>query len=87
MKKNQAPYLITLMLLICMAILSLAIGSVSIPLDTLIQLVSNRLGLAIAPANSDVFAAILFRLRLPRTILIALRNPSQDVAITIQRYF
>lgn len=72
MKRIPFPYLISIVLLICVALLSLAIGSVAIPLRTLLQLLANKMGFTGIPAGSEIFSTILFELRLPRTILIAL---------------
>ena len=59
------PYLITLLALIVMLIVSLAIGSVFIPPAELWRVV-------IGAPSSDTFGTILWNIRLPRTMLIAL---------------
>jgi iron complex transport system permease protein len=72
MKRLASPYAITILLWIFVSILSLAIGSISIPVQTVLQLLAGKLGLASTPAGTELFSTILFELRLPRTILIAL---------------
>jgi iron complex transport system permease protein len=72
MRRLPFPYLISIILLIISAVLSLAIGSVAIPLKTLLELIGAKLGLSVQPEQADAFAAILFQLRFPRTALIAL---------------
>lgn len=60
-------YLISLVLLAVGVLLSVAVGSVFIPPAVLLRLIGN-------PASPDLqtFANILFQLRLPRTVLVAL---------------
>ncbi len=59
------PYLITLLALIFMLIVSLAIGSVFIPPAELWRAITGS-------SSSDIFPTILWNIRLPRTMLIAL---------------
>lgn len=59
------PFLITLLALAAMLILSLAIGSVFIPPAELWHVITGS-------ASSDTFRTILWNIRLPRTVLIAL---------------
>jgi iron complex transport system permease protein len=67
------PYILTIALLALALLLSVAIGAVVIPPGLLTQAVAARvLGLA-APADwTPTFEAILFKLRLPHTILMLL---------------
>ncbi len=67
------PLLIALLLLTLALILSVAIGSVTIPPVTLARMLLAQIpGLPIQPDWPDSFAAILFQLRLPHVLLIAL---------------
>ncbi|HMB24464.1 MAG: FecCD family ABC transporter permease [Chloroflexota bacterium] len=59
------PFLITLLALVLMLLLSLAIGSVFIPPAELWRAASGV-------ASNDTFRTILWNIRLPRTVLIAL---------------
>ena len=59
------PFLITLLALLIMLIVSLAIGSVFIPPLELWRLISGT-------STNDTFRTILWDIRLPRTVLIAL---------------
>lgn len=59
------PFFITLLILAVMLIVSLAIGSVFIPPAELWRVVSGT-------SSSDTFRTILWNIRLPRTMLIAL---------------
>lgn len=71
-RRTPAAYPTVTVILIAACLLSLGVGSVPIPLGTLLQIIGAKLGLNPTPADSEVFATILFKLRLPRTILIAL---------------
>ncbi|NMC54874.1 MAG: iron ABC transporter permease [Chloroflexi bacterium] len=64
--------LIPLLLLAACLIASVAVGSVFIPPATLLGLLGARLSGQTIPADWQPFAAIIFDLRLPRTVLIAL---------------
>ncbi len=70
MKRNTArPVWMIYVLLVAALTLSVMVGSVFIPLPDLWNAIKN--GLAGSP-NADTFSTILFSLRLPRTVLIAL---------------
>ena len=71
MKRLTNPYIVTILLWIVVSILSLVVGSVAIPIQTVLQLLAAKLGLSSIPLQSDLYATILFDLRLPRTVLIA----------------
>jgi iron complex transport system permease protein len=66
------PYWICGLALVLMMVLSVAVGSVWIPLPTLAGLFRARLGGATIPAEWQPFETIVFSLRLPRTVLIAM---------------
>ena len=74
--KMKHPFLITLLLLAAATLLSLAVGSVFIPPATLLQALADRLAslhlTASATAVQDTASIILFQLRLPRTVLVAI---------------
>jgi iron complex transport system permease protein len=72
MKRVITPYLLLIPLIIIVMILSLAIGSVSIPVDILLKLLASKLGISTGASIPTVFSTIVIQLRLPRTILIAL---------------
>jgi len=59
------PFIITFLALVIMLILSLAIGSVFIPPAELWRVISGSV-------SSDIYRTILWNIRLPRTVLIAL---------------
>lgn len=67
------PYLISLLILAASIIISITLGSVSIPLTTLAKLLISKIGgassLDTAPQS---FSTILFTLRLPRTVMVGL---------------
>lgn len=72
MRAADRPFWITTLLLALALLLSVAVGSVFISPANLIQILSARIqGLEI-PAALQPFAVILFSLRLPRTVLIAI---------------
>jgi iron complex transport system permease protein len=67
----KRPYLVTLLILLAAIVLSIAIGSVFIaPLD-LARVIAAQIAGSI-PAELKTFALIVFKIRLPRTVLIAL---------------
>jgi iron complex transport system permease protein len=67
------PYLWNIVLLFIGLIISVAVGAVFIPPGTLLRILAAQLpGLAILPDWPEAFPAILFKIRLPHTILIAL---------------
>lgn len=74
MKKSSIqPYLWNIAILIAALVASVAIGSVFIPPTTLLRILAAQLPLAnVNPDWPHTFATILFKVRLPHTILIAL---------------
>jgi iron complex transport system permease protein len=73
MPHNLRPYFINLALLVAALIVSIAVGSVFIPPDTLLRMLVARLpGTGITPDWPASYTAILFAIRLPHTALIAL---------------
>ena len=101
MNNNTArPWIISLVLLAAALLLSVAVGSVFIPPATLLTLlVSGPAGSVSLPEPLQPLVTILFSLRLPRTILMALvgaalagsgtayqglfRNPLADIVATV----
>jgi iron complex transport system permease protein len=74
---TRFPFLIISVLLVIAALLSLALGSVTIPFTSLLDLISTRLlGLRLTQADSTIFSVIFFELRLPHTVLIAITGAS-----------
>ncbi|NIP85207.1 MAG: iron chelate uptake ABC transporter family permease subunit, partial [Planctomycetales bacterium] len=72
-KKAVPPYLLAATLLAGALLLSVAVGAIFIPPGALIKLVLSRLpGYALPASLPDTFGVILFRIRLPHTVLIAL---------------
>ncbi len=77
MKLKFSPMLIAVVLASFAGLLSLLIGSVPIPLGTLIRMLADKLPFfQINPDWSPSFETILFDLRFPRTALIALTGAS-----------
>ena len=72
MRSSRKPYLITTLLLLLAIALSVAVGSVFIPFPTLGALFLSRLRGLNDPQELSTFGVIVFSLRIPRTILIAL---------------
>ena len=73
MKNTAHPFLICISILIAAMLLSVLVGSVFIPLTTLADLVKSALlGQTSALDPNGSFAAILFKLRIPRMILLIL---------------
>ena len=73
MKRFAAhPFRLSLLLLALALLLSVAVGSVFIPPPVLLELVKSRLLGFELPAALRPFETILFTLRLPRTVLVAL---------------
>ena len=69
------PYVISVLILAITLILSVAVGSVYIPPATLFGLLADRLGIPLSTAwvqSQATASVILFQLRLPRTVLVAL---------------
>lgn len=75
MKNRTYPYLITILLAVVAILLSLAVGSVSIPTLDLFRLLGEKVGIPVHSVSS-VFRTILFDLRLPRMVLIGLTGAS-----------
>lgn len=72
MKKNAArPYLIAVAILVAAMLLSVVVGSVFIPLKDIFQVFWQGITGEMTEQSAPL-AAIIFKLRLPRTILIAL---------------
>jgi iron complex transport system permease protein len=70
--KHARPFVVHALLLAAALILSVAVGSVFIPFGVLAQLFASHLtGLPVDQAHQS-FDTILFSLRLPRTVLVAL---------------
>jgi iron complex transport system permease protein len=73
MKTSARPFVYSLIILAAALLLSITVGSVFIPPPVLANLVYAHLfGAALDPAANQTFATILFELRLPRTILVAM---------------
>jgi iron complex transport system permease protein len=72
MKQPNRPYWIAALLLLAALALSVAVGSVFIPLPTALELIASRLRRLPDPEALQAYATILFSLRIPRTLLIAL---------------
>ncbi len=72
MNKPARPYLVTALLLCAALLLSVGVGSVFIPPRDLLQLVWLKISGQALPADSSTLATILFELRLPRTLLVAM---------------
>jgi iron complex transport system permease protein len=73
LNKNLHPIIINLILLVIVMLLSIAIGSVVIPLRTVLQVLFNT-----GNGNSGLstFTTIIWELRIPRTILMVLVGAS-----------
>ena len=72
-RKNLPPYLLNIAILLIALLASVAIGSVFIPPGTFIKIVANELPMVdIDPTWPDSFNTIIFKVRLPHTILIML---------------
>ncbi len=66
------PFAVTLMILLVMLVLSVAVGSVSISPLVMFDLIRQRLGVQAVTEMLKPFETIVFTLRLPRTILVAI---------------
>ncbi len=81
MKITAHPYRFSLLLLALLLLLSVAVGSVFIPPSTLFHLLIGRFfqsgGVV---AQGDSFAVILYNLRLPRTVLVALTGAALSIS-------
>ena len=72
-KKQLPPYILNITILVLALLASVAIGSVFIPPGTLIRILASQLPSAnIVPDWPNSFVTIIFKVRLPHTILIAL---------------
>jgi len=69
LKSSSRPILINLILLVVVMLLSIAIGSVVIPLKTVLQVLFNS---GVGDAGFSTFTTIIWELRIPRTILMIL---------------
>lgn len=69
--RRAGPFLVCGMAVLAAALLSAAIGAVPIPPWEVARLIAGRF-LPLTPAESPVWEAILFEIRLPRTALVAL---------------
>jgi iron complex transport system permease protein len=68
---RKHPYYTNVTLLAAALILSVAVGAVFIPPETLLRMLAARLpGAAITPDWSESFAAIVFEIRLPHAVLV-----------------
>jgi len=73
MHKPLRPYLLNLACLILAVILSVAIGAVSIPMGSVVRMFANRLtGFLFTGDIPATYNTIVFAIRLPHTVLIAL---------------
>lgn len=73
MSRIVRPYLLNILLLLLALLFSVAVGSVFIHPETLMHIILAQFkGLAITPYWPESFPAILFKIRLPHTILVAL---------------
>ena len=73
MTRASRPYLINTALLIAALLFSVGVGSVFIPPNVLLQVIFGRFtGQPLPSEISPAFTIILFDLRLPRTILVAI---------------
>ncbi len=70
--RPASSFLISFGLLAAVLLLSVAVGAVVIPPGTTLNLIFDRLVGRALPAELQPFASILFDLRLPRTLLVAL---------------
>jgi iron complex transport system permease protein len=73
MRFTRQPYYLNIILLCLAFILSVAVGSVFIPPVTFLRMLAAQLpGLALQPDWPETFSAIVFKIRLPHTVLITL---------------
>jgi iron complex transport system permease protein len=72
MSRRFLPYLWTCLFLLLAIVLSVAIGSVSIPLTSQLRLLASWLSHRPLPASLQIFASIISAIRLPRTVLVLL---------------
>ena len=69
MKSNLRPILINLILLVVVMLFSIAIGSVVIPLKTVLRVLFNS---GVGDTGLSTFTTIIWELRIPRTIMMIL---------------
>src|SRR5512140_151593 len=74
MTRKTRPFLILVLLLLAALIVSMAVGSVNIPLDKLFTLLFS--GDAALTGEIRTFATILFKLRIPHAVLMMLVGAS-----------
>jgi ABC-type Fe3+-siderophore transport system permease subunit len=80
MKRTARPYLISLIILIAAILVSILVGSVFIPPATFLDVIKSAfLGENSLLDPNGTFAAILFKLRAPRTILLVGSPPVQTM--------
>lgn len=80
MKPAAHPYLYSLIFLIAALVLSVAVGSVFISPGVLITLLGEKISGKPAAPDLQPFSTILFSLRMPRTVLIALVGASLSIS-------
>jgi iron complex transport system permease protein len=71
---RRAPYLASFIILLLATLLSIAIGSVLIPL--------NEMWNVLRGAGNEIFTSIIWKIRLPRTALIALTGAALGISGT-----
>jgi iron complex transport system permease protein len=71
---RRAPYLASFIILLLAMLLSIAIGSVFIPL--------NEMWSVFRGAGGETFASIIWKIRLPRTVLVALTGAALGISGT-----
>jgi iron complex transport system permease protein len=71
---RRAPYLSSFIILLLALLLSIAIGSVFIPL--------NEMWNVLRGAGDETFASIIWKIRLPRTVLVALTGAALGISGT-----
>ena len=73
MRVNSSSYLLNVGFFALALLLSVAIGAVFIPPDTLLRMIISALpGIPVSGDWPETFTVIIFRIRLPHTILILL---------------
>lgn len=78
--KYDRAYLFCSLALLVAFILSSALGSVTIPFSDLLKLVTAKLGGGQVEGQLLTFSTILFELRFPRTILVALTGAALSIS-------
>ena len=77
MKFKISPMVWAIIVALCAVLLSLAVGSVSIPIGDLLRMLLGKIpGLHLVSNWPASYETILFDLRFPRTVLIALTGAS-----------